>query len=551
MASCDLITICCRCCLKESTDMFNVFTTLDEFNSRICDLITICCGLSVCEDDLFPKDICSYCVKDLANATRFRKRCLEAEGTLQSKLDVKDPLTVGLPSDQPLQSTQFERTQDNEIQENNIHANIKLEKCTTKSLYDENEANVECLLNDDSNGCNDVLDAEMLQDKIERDSEVLNEKSRISRSTRNHLVRHRRRYKCEFCDKIFIRKSLFNQHMRQHAANVERDICSKDVLCEVGYDTNSQKNADDRTYTCDICGENFTQASMLKEHIQTHSVGHVNQGELQRTESCDSELCPKRDAQDHEFTTSQETDIKKKIPSKPKRVRARVDRRHKCDICGKEFLNSNHLVQHRRIHTGERPHKCANCGRAFAQKSHLTAHMKHHTGDFRFKCDTCGKGFIYKTELVIHIRIHTGERPHKCDLCGKDFVQGSALTQHMRSHVGERLHQCEVCGKGFVRPGHLTQHLIMHSGERLFNCPVCCKGFSRNGYLTQHMLIHNGELTHKCDVCGKGFISKSYLGQHMRFHSDARPHQCEGCGKGFINKAHLKRHMRTHTGEAP
>ena len=38
---------------------------------------------------------------------------------------------------------------------------------------------------------------------------------------------------------------------------------------------------------------------------------------------------------------------------------------YKCDICCKHFNKISHLINHRRIHTGEKPHKCKECGKGF------------------------------------------------------------------------------------------------------------------------------------------------------------------------------------------
>ncbi|XP_058452076.1 zinc finger protein 724-like isoform X2 [Malaya genurostris] len=480
-------------------------------------------------------------MKDLISAARFRKRCLEAAGTLQNKLDVVDPLKACSVHEQ--KSIQLGINGDLKIKEEDNDILIEGQTSITSSLLVENESAL-CLTTN-STGCNFCDDNYMFKKPY--------------RSKRT-CARSSKRKKCEFCGKLLVnsnsfdgfphncmvngknlaKKTCLNQCKQQQTdnMNIKNNMEVEEPLHHTDLGKNISSKTTDAIESSGLNAKAFVQSCIFEDHLNSNHDNQLNQSELNNDGYNDSDFYIQRDELEHEINTSHR-----------KGIRRKDDRRHKCEICGKGFINSNHLVQHRRIHTGEKPHKCEDCGRAFAQKSHLTAHMKHHTGDFKFKCDTCGKGFIYSNELVIHLRIHTGERPHKCDICGKDFVQGSALTQHMRSHAGERLHQCEVCGKGFVRLGHLTQHLIMHSGERLFKCLICSKGFSRNGYLTQHMLIHNGELTHKCNVCGKGFISRSYLGQHMRFHSDARPHQCEGCGKGFINKAHLKRHMRTHTGE--
>ena len=53
---------------------------------------------------------------------------------------------------------------------------------------------------------------------------------------------------------------------------------------------------------------------------------------------------------------------------------------HECDICKKTFSQKNNLVQHFRIHLGEKPYGCANCGKWFthiaARNQHLRTHHK-------------------------------------------------------------------------------------------------------------------------------------------------------------------------------
>ena len=46
------------------------------------------------------------------------------------------------------------------------------------------------------------------------------------------------------------------------------------------------------------------------------------------------------------------------------------------------------------------------------------------------KCQFCGKGFVQKANMQAHERIHTGERPYKCQFCNEGFVQLTRKKQH-------------------------------------------------------------------------------------------------------------------------
>lgn len=46
--------------------------------------------------------------------------------------------------------------------------------------------------------------------------------------------------------------------------------------------------------------------------------------------------------------------------------------------CGKKFTKTWNILDHFKVHTGEKPFKCAACKRSFSQKGNLTKHLKLH-----------------------------------------------------------------------------------------------------------------------------------------------------------------------------
>lgn len=86
------------------------------------------------------------------------------------------------------------------------------------------------------------------------------------------------------------------------------------------------------------------------------------------------------------------------------------------------------------------------------------------------QCQQCLKSFSSNHQLVQHIRVHTGEKPYKCTYCDRRFKQLSHVQQHTRLHTG-KLQMFTFVHAQPLRPSYFAKgkHQLEHSPYLIFN----------------------------------------------------------------------------------
>uniref|UniRef100_H0VZ94 Zinc finger protein Pegasus n=1 Tax=Cavia porcellus TaxID=10141 RepID=H0VZ94_CAVPO len=80
------------------------------------------------------------------------------------------------------------------------------------------------------------------------------------------------------------------------------------------------------------------------------------------------------------------------------------------------------------------------------------------TPDGKLKCRYCNYASRGTARLIEHVRIHTGEKPHRCDLCPFASAYERHLEAHIRSHTGEKPYKCELCSFRCSDQSNLCHH---------------------------------------------------------------------------------------------
>lgn len=173
---------------------------------------------------------------------------------------------------------------------------------------------------------------------------------------------------------------------------------------------------------------------------------------------------------------------------------------NKLDLCGMVFYRIEDLVSHitdGHLVTGAVSEfvcnwkDCARNGMPFKAKYKLINHIRVHTGEKPFTCSEtgCGKSFARAENLKIHIRTHTGERPFACEFqgCDKRFANSSDRRKHIHVHTLEKPYACRFvgCDKNYTHPSSLRKHMKVHGAVSKNQLQY---GSSRPNYFEEHRI---------------------------------------------------------------
>ncbi|OAF65438.1 hypothetical protein A3Q56_06873, partial [Intoshia linei] len=147
------------------------------------------------------------------------------------------------------------------------------------------------------------------------------------------------------------------------------------------------------------------------------------------------------------------------------------------ELCNEYFVTIDDLVNH-------------------IDKTHIMGSNQNYHICYWSDCSRLLKPFKARYKLVNHIRVHTGEKPFHCNYpnCTKKFARCENMKIHVRTHTGEKPFKClyEGCIKRFANSSDRKKHGLVHTDDKYYNCPHedCNKKYSHPSSLRKHMKKH-------------------------------------------------------------
>lgn len=386
-------------------------------------------------------------------------------------------------------------------------------------------------------------------------------------------------YWCEGCCKGFNYLQFYQVHMNKHSGptRYKCNVCFKEFtyLATLSMHRKTCIGAGPlNSLTCEMCGEMYTSAKDLEEHMNTE---HSDLSTYRCV--CGAEFRLKAGLESHRlnckvFLTGKKSPIKQEVDGLSNMMIVNVESLS-ISPSSSSFVdstkstnvdfdeNSNDSVQITSVESGTpnfsslgdeddssrkgswTNHSCQFCDYKTQKLSHMKRHELTHTGK-KYKCHDCPKSFNEIGKLRTHQNSkHQGQARYKCDKCSRTFSSKGGIMYHQQTkHNNSYKYKCETCDKGFNTIQHYLGHKNTHTGIRPFVCDKCNIGFSYPSVLTSHKRVCKGKIDglatggidlYPCQECKEKFALPSSLQDHVReMHSTTltSKYMCE-CGEEF------------------
>ena len=196
----------------------------------------------------------------------------------------------------------------------------------------------------------------------------------------------------------------------------------------------------EKLFQCDKCDKSFKYRPTLLSHLAKEHEG----GLPHKCQLCGKAFLNGGKLQMHNLRVHKALEGKINVKSEEKNDNnTRIS--NICELCGKNYSDAYKLKYHKlEIHDG-RTFDCTKCENVFRHKYLLQEHIKAIHEGIKFKCLSCGKEFDRKQTMQSHVRyVHTMQRNFPCEFCPYRSAQGADLKKHI-----DRIHKNNTTNKNY------------------------------------------------------------------------------------------------------
>ncbi|XP_063437541.1 uncharacterized protein LOC134718768 [Mytilus trossulus] len=297
-------------------------------------------------------------------------------------------------------------------------------------------------------------------------------------------------YKCDQCDKSFIRVGNFRTHMKWHENGEDHfkcNLCNRKFLNQESLLIHERVHSGNTPYQCGFCSKSYSTIKNLRIHqnrMHKNSKNHV-------CDHCTAAFTSMVKLNMHRLKHFDDPADSDELSVECSELVESTPEQYICNICNKTFLDKGWLADHKKLHELTM-FPCNFCDRYFESISDLKGHEIEEHGTHRnssklsegnhhkqsYKCDICNKEFMQKPLLDAHLLQHTRQKPFGCNFCSSAFQFDNELRMHLRTHKHPRPFSCKLCHARFGQHNQLKTHIRhMHtglSGIQLTRSPSTC-----------------------------------------------------------------------------
>eukprot|EP00794_Sanderia_malayensis_P018087 gene18087-19894_t len=197
-------------------------------------------------------------------------------------------------------------------------------------------------------------------------------------------------FQCEYCEKKFIGEDWRDAHVGEYhvPSSHECEECGETFRFAYEFKMHRKSMHEKRKgeYNCLACDKPFYHRWKLAAHLKEHQYMETKSGEAY------AEYMP------NNINLS---------PSKQKQIADRT-LGHRCELCERVLSSALMLSNHKAVEHGIGRSSCV--------------------------CGHCDRQFLTSQNLKAHIRVHTNEKPYECEQCPKRFAQYTNMRRHSMTH---------------------------------------------------------------------------------------------------------------------